>query len=244
MAIVKLLQWNVWYHEKYENVVEFLGQAGADVICLQELTEQNEISLPELIAKELGYNFYFEPTVVEGTENTKFVMGNAVLSKFPIVKRRSVLVQKNDPGSESYETEDRRYVEVVLDIGKTKFTVGTVHLSYSHEFSINQRKLAEAHELYKAIKSHKKNFILTGDLNATPESSIIQALSYKLRHAGPGLDKPTWTTKPFSYNGFIAKELNWRLDYVFTSPDVNVRSAKILKTKYSDHLPIMVSILV
>ena len=51
----------------------------------------------------------------------------------------------------------------------------------------------------------------------------------------------TWTTKPFSYNGFKETELKWKLDYIFTSRDIKVKERKLVDTKYSDHLPILIA---
>ena len=37
----------------------------------------------------------------------------------------------------------------------------------------------------------------------------------------------TWTTKHFSYNGFTETELNWKLDYIFTTKDIKVKETKV-----------------
>ena len=52
----------------------------------------------------------------------------------------------------------------------------------------------------------------------------------------------TWTTKPFSYNGFTVDKLDYKLDYVFTSSDISVKNIKVIDTEYSDHLPILCEI--
>lgn len=57
---------------------------------------------------------------------------------------------------------------------------------------------------------------------------------------GQNYDQKSWTTKPFSYNGFEADSLDWRLDYVFGSKDIKVESSEMLNTQFSDHLPIVV----
>jgi endonuclease/exonuclease/phosphatase (EEP) superfamily protein YafD len=83
---------------------------------------------------------------------------------------------------------------------------------------------------------------LTGDFNAPPESYIVKRLGASMLHAGPDYDVKTWTTKPHSYNGFEETDLNWRLDYVFTTPDIRAVSAQVIKTDYSDHLPVLVKV--
>ena len=59
---------------------------------------------------------------------------------------------------------------------------------------------------------------------------------------GPDYHEKTWTTKPFSYNGFSENSLNWRLDFVFGTKDIKVISSEIIKTDLSDHLPILIKI--
>ena len=44
----------------------------------------------------------------------------------------------------------------------------------------------------------------------------------------------------FDYKDFKETKLRWRLDYVFASKDIRVIRSKIIKTKFSDHLPILV----
>ena len=115
-------------------------------------------------------------------------------------------------------------------------------MSYTHAFQSTPRKQHEADALIHEVSRHDRAFILTGDLNATPESSTLQSLTRRLHNLGPGLEQKTWTTKPFSYQGFEETELNWRLDYILGTPDIRPISADILQTPYSDHLPILAKV--
>jgi endonuclease/exonuclease/phosphatase family metal-dependent hydrolase len=104
---------------------------------------------------------------------------------------------------------------------------------------MSARRREETQRLLTEISRKKDRFILVGDFNAEPGSAVIREVSRVLRHAGPSYDLPTWTTKPFVYDGFTATELRWRLDYVFVTPDVGVTRAEILTSPFSDHLPIL-----
>jgi len=115
-------------------------------------------------------------------------------------------------------------------------------MSYTHAFEPSERKLQETDALVETIKNNKKNFILAGDFNAQPDSEVIKRIEKYVENLGPGYEQNTWTTKPFSYNGFEANELDYRLDYVFGSQDISVISAQTLATDVSDHLPVMVEI--
>lgn len=96
----------------------------------------------------------------------------------------------------------------------------------------------EVNKLIDIIKN-KNNYIFTGDLNAIKNSKYINRISkYYTNHDTTN----TWTTKPFSYNGFEVKELDYKLDYVFTSSGIYIKNIEVIDTKYSDHLPILCEI--
>jgi len=247
MSTIKVLQWNVWYHENYQNLVEFIKRVDADIVCCQELTTNFIDANPGIdvaaeIAKACDYNYFFHPMTIYGTSGEQVQMGNGIFSKFPIISKNYKFVQEADPNVISYETEDRSYVEALLDVNGTHLKVGTVHLSYSTAFAMTEKRLAEAEKLSEATQDNHERFILTGDMNAKPDSPIIKQLEKMFIHADPNTARPTWTTKPFSYQGFEANKLDWRLDYIFATEDINVIDNKILETDYSDHLPVLAEV--
>lgn len=240
---MKLLQWNIWYREDANNILKALKQIDADVLCLQELTvnhpEYNRgVDVPTLLAKELGLSYAFAPVHEEGEE--KF--GNGIFSKFPILSSGSSFIQ--DPPSLGEETdyskEARVYSEVSIEVNKKKITVGTAHMSYVDRFAVTPAKETETNKLIEILKQKKERFIFSGDLNALPGSYTINEIAKILTHCGPSFNENTWATKHFSYKGFEASTLDWRLDYCFATPDLQVKSAKAVPTDYSDHLPVLV----
>ncbi len=242
-----LLQWNIWYKENYKNVIKYLKQINADIVTLQEVTqnsfEQNFVDVVEELKNKTNYNVYYKPAHYWYLNNkTKKFQGNAILSKFPFKRKSFVFVQNiNENNLDDYRTEGRVYVECDIELNNSKsIIVGTTHLSYNHKFKESELKSKEENRLLKAIAGHKNKFILSGDFNVDEDSRLISELEQLLMNAGPNYSEKTWTTKPFDYNGFRENNLNWRLDYVFSTPDINIVSAKILKTDYSDHLPIFV----
>ncbi len=239
---VSILQWNIWYLEDIRKVAEFLKQNKADIICLQELTidfdQQNNIHTPEYIARELGYHVYYQDITFDGKA---LKLANAIFSKYELCETRTVWVNA-EGGSGHYDDENRAYVEATVTIDGKKLTVGTVHMSYTHAFEPSERKLQETNALVEAIKDKSKNFILTGDFNAVPGSKVISRIEKYVKNLGPDYSQKTWTTKPFSYDGFEATKLDYRLDYVFGSQDIQFESAKVLATDVSDHLPVLVKI--
>ncbi len=238
---ITILQWNIWYQEDIRNVTTFLRQHPADMICIQELSinlpEQSVPDTPKYIAETLGYNYYYKDLPLNSTDGKVIAWADGVFSKFPITNKRFVWINK-PKGKGGYDDEYRAYVEITVEIGGKELTVATTHMSYTDRFHETANKRQEANKLAGIIKDRRRNYIFAGDLNATPDSYTIEQISKHLEHTGPDYEQKTWTTKPFSYRGFKATTLGWRLDYIFVTKDIEVLSAKILETDYSDHLPI------
>lgn len=243
---IKFLQWNIWYKEDIVDIVNEIKKLNPDVICLQEVTvnhpNYNKIDCAKFIQKELAMKGYYKYSEkIKGSPKANF--GNMILSKFPIKKKKYIYVQKRKGKlGADYSDENRIYIEVDLKIGTKTLQVGTTHLSYTHKFLETEKKKKEATQLLKILAKKKKGFIFSGDLNSTPDSVLVKELGARLRNAEKDLNNNTWTTKPFDYNGFKVDKLKYKLDYCYVTKDLNVLSAKIIKTKYSDHLPILCEI--
>ncbi|MFH0773257.1 MAG: endonuclease/exonuclease/phosphatase family protein [bacterium] len=243
---IKLLQWNILYKEKIENIVELLKEINADIVCLQELGIGCRFNptiddTPAYVASQLGYNYYFERAHTKSDTTDMKAIGNAIFTRFPINKKGHFYVQEPKPIQNSFQDEGRVYIETELQINNTSVNIATVHLSYVHKFQINDQKKVEIDNFISHIKNNKEKYIVMGDFNSTPDSYTISELSKYFVDCGPEYKEPTWTTKPFDYQGFFEDELRWRLDYIFATKDIKIQSSEIVKTNYSDHLPILVT---
>lgn len=238
---ISVLQWNIWYQEDIANIASFIKANKADVICLQELTlnyvGQTVIDTPKYIAEQLGYNYYCKELPIESTDGVTMMLANGIFSRFSITNKRYAWINQPKDGG-GYSDEYRAYVEVELDVEGDKVWIGTTHMSYTHGFEDTPQKKQETDLLLSELAKHETKFIFMGDLNAPQGSYTINSIDKLIENTGPDTQQKTWTTKPFSYNGFEETELNWRLDYVYKTRDIKTTSAKILATDYSDHLPV------
>jgi len=244
--IVSFLQWNVLYTEEPDKIIKLLKELKPDIFALQELTANfaihNGKNVPDTIAKELGYDYYEKLSTGSSNESDE-KFGNGIFSRLPIVNKEFQWINEYDPKVEKgYDNEYKAYVEISVRIQDKILTIGTAHMSYTHRFINYPRKRKEADKLLKILKAKRNNYIFSGDLNSRPNSYTVKSISKLLKHVGPKFSEKTWTTKPFSYRGFEETELNWRLDYIFATTDLKIVSSEIVKTDYSDHLPILVKI--
>lgn len=243
---LSLLQWNVWVNEDPVKVANEIKRLDVDVVLAQELFENKQINPPgdtaATVANVLGWNYVYQAAETWDNKSYKTSQGNAIFSQYPLISSRSVYVQQPKHNPPNASKEGRVYIEAEIHLGHQRLTVGTVHLSYSHRFIIDKARIREADNLVKELIKHKQKYIFSGDLNAIPESYVIKRISETLTPAGPDFNQPTWSTKPFDHDGFKEDKLAWRLDYVFTTPDVKVVKSEIVETKVSDHLPIRVEV--
>lgn len=246
---ITLLQWNVWFKEKPDNIVDYIKEVNPDIVCLQELTqglpEHNYLNIPRYITEKLEYYSCFHPAHRWINEQKQEeTIGSGIFSRYPITTCKQVVIHQPPPfPTDVYTEQIRVYIESEIDFGNEKtLEVGTVHLSYTDKFQLMPHQQKETEKVIEIIREKKEKYILTGDLNAIPPSYVVTEINKYLTHLGPPLEEKTWTTKPIKHPNFQADGLNWRLDYVFGTSDIKVISAKTLETQISDHLPILIEI--
>lgn len=237
---MKILQWNIWWKEctnNLEEIIEELERFNADILCLQEVSYFEN---PDFL-KPLN-ELYPYPAFAVADTLKNHTQGNAILSKYKIEKVRTGYIQQPLEEIRSYENEGRIYLECDYLINEKLLTIGTTHCSYTDKFKKTPAKDQEFDKLLEFLKRKKENFVFCGDLNATPASPYIKKISEILKNISPNFSFNTWTTKPFNHNNFCEKELNWRLDYIWGTEDIEMVKTEVLNTKLSDHLPIITEI--
>ena len=236
---IDVMQWNVWYKENIDRVVEVIRDLNPDIVCLQELTqgyvEQSQDNTWEHIQRELGY-YGVHQTIPITTDSDNWLQANAIFSRYPIVSHKEHWLH-TPKDVEDTSDQFRGFLEAVIDLGELQISAGTLHMSFDE-----REHDSELHELLKATRRKTGHFVLTGDFNATPDSDRMKAVGERFRHAGPDYAQNTWTTKPHDTPAFSASTLDWRYDYVYTTDDIEVIQSRIVQTDVSDHLPIVASL--
>ena len=239
---VSVMQWNVWFKQDIDEVVDFLKANPADIICLQELTrgyvEQTRENTWEFIAHAIGYEVHVQEIPII-TPDAQWSQANAIFSKFPILSKVAGWIHEpEDP--ESLTDQYRGYLEIDVDTGSGPLTIATTHMSFRPHGEPEGD--LELQQLLTHTKD-REHYVMTGDLNVTPEHYRIAELLKHLRNAGPDFTEYTWPTKPFEHDGIILGGTpDRRLDYILASKDVKVKGSGLLQTDISDHLPAFVTV--
>jgi len=237
---MKILTWNVWYKEKPQNILKLLENTEWDVCCLQEITKgshpEQYRDVADYLEKSLGVYSHF--MVAQSWDKNTRSQGNMILSKIPFSNTFSHFIQEfNTSEQPSFSDEGRVVTGVELQI-PSKIKILTTHMSYTPEFTETEKKNLESKQLLDYLKKIEGVFVIAGDFNAVPSSSLVKELDIRYKNLSPDFTNSTWTTKPFSHQGFEVNKLSYRLDYIFGSKQLELLSSEVINTNFSDHLPV------
>ena len=223
---VKILSWNIWIDSYFDQIKEFLKSSQADVIGLQEVREDDPSRETIKYLNSLGYQLVFAPTEKDLGEKV-WSDGPAVFANYDIVSSKIYIL--SEEGMHAAAQADIKIGDKILHVFST-------HLTHTHQKD-SVAQLQQAEELMKHIQSEMS--VLMGDFNATPESITIQRVKTQLVDTD-SKDQPTWSVYPQGCITCNPQEIDFRLDYIFTTKDIKTHSYKVEDSKGSDHLPISV----
>ena len=225
---LKIISWNIWTDGYFEQVVDFLKRANADIIGLQEVVEDDPKRDIIGFLSRLGYGHVFAP-VEKNWGDRVMKDGPAVFTRHKILKSETFTLSKS---------ESRAAAKAEIQIGTETLNVFCTHLVHTHQKHSDVQD-EQATNLLKLIP--QEHAILMGDFNAEPNSSAIKIIENFLVNADLN-SKPTWSVYPQGCNVCNPKSIYTKLDYIFTTKDISTIGFKVENSKASDHLPISVVI--
>jgi endonuclease/exonuclease/phosphatase family metal-dependent hydrolase len=219
---VRIVTFNLWndrpdVDKRMRVAIDGLRALQPDVIGLQEVhgSSQTDNQAAE-IASALEAQYQFDP-VEERTQGSA-VIGNAVISRFPIQRHESLTLP-------STAEDPRRAIYCALLTPGGILPFFTCHFSWEMWLSPRRESQAVALDEFVAARGGDLPPILTGDLNASPDSDTVRFLTGRASLAGRGAyyrdawhrrhpheDGYTWSDRNPSAVRWI--ERNRRLDYV------------------------------
>ena len=223
---LKVLSWNIWFKGDLNGVVQYVKDTNPDIIGMQEVVPERETNILASL-KALGYQSAFTSVTELRKDGKK--MGNAIFSRHKILSSETFVLSD----------ENRRMAEkVVVDIGGTQLHVFNTHLMHTHQKQSDLQD-QQADTLIRLLPKEKA--LLMGDLNATPESTVVMKMKQVLNNTDLS-DAPTWSMYPDGCHTCNPQAIDTRLDYIFTSKDLKTNSPAVGDSKASDHLPISVMV--
>ncbi|MBQ2324900.1 MAG: endonuclease/exonuclease/phosphatase family protein [Clostridia bacterium] len=211
----------------YEGVAKLIKELDADIVGLNEMRGEGDLpgyeAQMEKLAELTGYHYFFAPAIMMGGTSP---YGNGLLSRYPIKQAEKIMIP--DPtektGKSYYET--RCIIKAVIDVAEG-LTVIVSHFGLNDDERFNA-----VNTLLPALEDKKCVFM--GDLNTTPEDPVLDGIRARMLDTAEviGEDKLSFPSdKPVE-----------KIDYIFTSRDIEVTYADIPEKIVSDHRPYIVKV--
>lgn len=235
-----------WQVRKPE-IVKLLNFYQPDIIGMQEVLKNQLNDLAEALPSYQSVGVGRD----DGKEKGEFAPILYDATKFELEKSGTFWLSKNpeEPGKSWDAALPRICTWAIL---KEKSSDKEVHFFNTHFDHVGVEARKESAKLIlKKIReiSGGNDFILTGDLNLTPDTEPIK-IFVAAPEVNDSKEEAEITLGPKgTFSGFELGKLplDRRIDYVFTSTNFNAKSNLVLNTTYgnnypSDHLPVMVDL--
>ncbi len=216
-----------------ERIAATIRASDADVVGLQEVDRHfaerssfvdQATYLAQALEMEVvfGANIDLDP-LVSGQPRRQY--GNAILSRLPMAATGNTLLPK------APTSEQRGLLHAQVAVEGTDVTVFVTHLQHDSP----TERLAQVNAITAELDTIGGNVVLLGDLNAEPGTPEIEHLVDRLSDA--------WTTAGFGPGYTFSSVLPLRrIDYVMSSEGMVARTAAVLTSDASDHLPVVASV--
>lgn len=228
---LKIMTFNVMHCEnietkkiEYDKIIDLIKDNNIDIIGLNEVFGKGfdkniNTDQAHYIAKKLGYFCYFG--------RAKYInfhqYGNAIISRYPLINPETYIIPTPfiKRGNKLYEK--RCLIKTRIDV-EGGLTVCIGHLGLNED---EQIKALE--KIYHLYEPHR--FIIMGDFNIEPNNIILEPLRELVNNASKE-NLPTYSSiKPYK-----------KLDYIWTSKDINIMETIVPNKVISDHLPVISTI--
>lgn len=208
---------NIWFRNKdLARVIEYLSRSRADVVVLQEISEDQG---RRLHSKLDVYPYAY----VDGASETDAV----VLSRWPIRAADTVRLSANGVSA----------IRATIEWDEQSIALVAAHLHWPIGPRTSARRNAELAGLAVLAQTEMRPLLMLGDFNITPWSphfrSFLDASGLSDCAIGHGLD-PTWPSQILA--------LGIRIDHCFVSPHWRALDARVGPTVGSDHRPMLVEL--
>ena len=240
---MRVLTWNLWWRfggwrARAAAIASVLDDVQADVVGLQEVWGTDAENQAQQLADRLGLHWAWSPSPgpqrwQERAREPGVEVGNAVLSRWPIVVHsRQVLPAA--PG----EAGDRTVLHALVDSPGGTVPFFTTHLDAATDGSASRCRQVETVARFVASRAGDRPPVVTGDLNAEPDSDEMRLLGGHLTApAVPGLvlvdawrwapdGDPGWTWD--RRNPHIRASPSARIDYVLVGLGTDVADVRLV----------------
>jgi len=236
---MKILQLNIWSGKLEKQVEGLLKREDADVVCLQEVVRVEGgrsyffLDLEEMLLATGYEHFYYTPSWSGKYMRREASWGNCIISKKPFNKTHSFYTYREKINNFDF-LEDTDYnsgrslQHIVVDDGGRDVNILNHHGYHlqSHKNG-NEETLRQCGMIADYVKELHGPVVLCGDFNLVPDSPSLEQINKVLINQTK--DKGVLSTRTSLTHKTEA------CDFIFTSPDIEVKSFNVLDDIASDH---------
>lgn len=213
---------------KLDQIANIINKYNPDVVGLNEVYDKGELPEYENQAKKIaemaGYKYY---KFAEGFDYEWCNIGNAILSKYPIVKCEEYHIPTLP---ENEREEDTWYEPRVLLVCDLNVDGQIVRVIPTHFGLVDFELKSIVKKSSEIIDNTTTPMVLMGDFNVRPNDERLQPLYDRLKSVSKEVGDNTLTFA--SYNTYTL------IDYFFVSKTAKIISYGVHDERASDHRPL------
>jgi endonuclease/exonuclease/phosphatase family metal-dependent hydrolase len=181
--VVRILTYNILHGETLkgdfdlDRIAAVITQANPDLVALQEVDYRTKRARNMDLASELGQRTALVPLFGRAMPFDGGEYGEGILSRYSFIRTQNHPL----PFQEGREPRSALEVQVLLPSGDTLAFIGT-HLDHIRD---EADRIAQASMLNALFAQRDMPAILSGDLNARPESSAMSILFEEWKESDP-----------------------------------------------------------
>ncbi len=237
---LKLVSYNIEGHKHIKHIAPLLRRHNPDVVCLQEVFEQDF----ERLKRELKMNGRFAVMTyredVRGFDQVK--QGLAMLSKFPLARVHMDFYYGHPRRPPTYihprtETVNRLLLTARIRKNGKKYVVGNTHFTWTPDGHASKRQIEDLSKMFRILGKFPE-IAFCGDFNAPRGRSIFERIAKRYKDNIPKRYKTSLNAE-----NHYAGKLILMVDGLFSTPGYSVRNVKLLDGP-SDHRAVYAEICV
>jgi endonuclease/exonuclease/phosphatase family metal-dependent hydrolase len=236
--------------ESKHAMLKHINRLDADIVCLQEVLvykKGERLTLPALreAMRKYPYTYYDFKKY-----NSYRQFGNVVFSRYPLINKQTIRYEStSNISSQCDVVVNKDTLRLIVNhlesfgLENKDFDIDSFTAGHFKESSLN-RKLTQTSQLRRqqvikvrrAISNSPYPVIAVGDYNALPLSMVYWTMNMGLRDC--------FAECSFGRYGATYKQkgIGIRIDYIFTSRQLQPLACRVDHVTYSDHFPLIATI--
>ncbi len=232
----------------FDNIASFLKQEQPDIIGFQEVYNgeklepaRNYRSMQLLIQIFPGCYHSFAPLFCEQLDSTRIELGNAILSRFPIIEEKNTFFDAPyDPeykkelrnGDFSHDPQSVQWAKI--NVEGMYVNIFNVHGIWGLDGTDTSRRIQMSQTILNQI-GDKTKVILGGDFNVQPNTQTIAMIEKRYKNIFKDELTSTFNMRHKQNSGYATAVV----DMIFISNDIALIEKTCSEADVSDHKPLI-----